>query len=208
MEHPQTEETAPSPLKWWASGPHPGAPSPWRDILGEHELAALVLKAMEEETRRLYDRSIMRADFWLRIADFAGRFMESFHRRKEEEVMFPALASVGDEGDREVVKKFSKDHARAHALTSDLCAGVEEGDWERVLRCSMIYVSGMRKHMSKELEALGHLAAKTPDPGVLADLSRRCADIEHEALGGEGRAHFLGVVRDLCEETDVEFPLP
>ena len=149
MEHPRSDETAPSPLGWWVSGPHSESPSPWRDILGEHELAGLVLKAMEEETRRLYDRSVMRSDFWMRVADFARRFMENFHRRKEEEVMFPALALLGDEGDRAVVEQFTKDHGRAHALTMDLCTGVEEGDWERVLRCAMIYVSGMRKHMQR-----------------------------------------------------------
>ena len=45
------------------------------------------------------------------------------------------------------------------------------------------------------------------EPEVFADLVRRCAAIELETIGADGRAHFLGLVRELCEETDIEVPL-
>lgn len=179
---------------------------PWDELIAEHRLAEAALVAMEEEIRRLYSRAVLDTRFWLGIVEIIDRFVHRNHRLKEEQFFFPALARMGSAEDRSAVEEFRTQHARAHDLTDEVVAGIIEGDWEKVLRAGMMYVSGIRKHMNAEEERLGHIAAHTMRADRVQAIRDGFAEVEAQAFEGRSRAHFIDVVLQLCQHTGVDAP--
>ena len=162
-----------------------------------------MLRALEEEARRLYDGQQLRPAFWESALEFVDGFMEECHRRVEEEVIFPTLLQYADGESRALVEKLSKDHGRAHALTDGLRDAIRAGDWEAVLRMAMIYVSGLRKHMEAEERIFEQLEGmQLPNP-VLNEMRSRAEAIEAKAMRGNGPGYFVDLTHQLCEATNI-----
>jgi len=178
------------------------APAPWAHLLIDHEVTRSLLRAMEEEARRLYDGQPLRPGFWERAVELMDGFIERCHRRVEEEVIFPKLLEYGDAG-RDEVAQLAKDHGRAHALTDTLCEGIRNGDWESVLRMAMIYVSGLRKHMEAEEQAFTALGDMQLPADVMREMRAQADAIEAEAMGENGPGYFVDLVHQLCAATDI-----
>jgi len=162
---------------------------------------------MEEEARRLYDGENLRVDFWAGVVEFVEGFIEKCHRRVEEEVIFPKLREYGDEACRTAVRSLVAGHGRAHALTGNLVQGINDADWEGVLRMATIYISNMRRHMTAEENAFEVLSACVVPHEDLADMRARVEAIEADGMGGIEPAHFVDIARVLCNATDVDGPI-
>jgi hemerythrin-like domain-containing protein len=191
----------------WIAGPAAaGALLPAEELLAEHHVMAIVLAAMEAESQHLLAGRSLRPDFWSAVIDFNGNFVHMCHRVKEERHLIPALVEHRLL-DAKLEHSVHQEHASGKELTLELCSGVEEADWEKVLRLVSIYAHVMRPHMRREEDSYFARAASLP-PEVQDRLRRAFAEVDDTALGQDGRRRFVAVARRLATLAGVPHDLP
>ena len=176
---------------------------PLNEMLAEHHIMDAVLAAMEREARRLSVHRELRPDFWERVVDFIGNYVHQCHRRKEEQAFFP-IARRYETVDGGPVAMIAKDHAQAHQLTWDLYNGVEEGDWEKVLRAAHVYLRVARDHLVREENNVFEPARDLLTPEDVQSLRKQFDEIEKDALGQRDRMYYLKVARSLCLDAGLD----
>ena len=181
-------------------------PAPWAPLLADHDVARAVLRAMEEEARRLYDGAPLRPSFWERAAAFVVGFLEGYHRKVEEQVLFPVLVALGDDETRHTVTELIRDHWRGHEMTDTLAQGIRDGDWESVLRSAMIYVSVTRQHMLAEERMFAAIGHRRIARSALVEIHEKMEALAQRGLGPRGRVYFAELAASLCAGTGVEGP--
>lgn len=180
----------------------PGTPreqEPVNELLAEHHIMDAVLAAMEREARQLSVHGKLRPEFWERVVDFVGNYVHQCHRRKEEQAFFPVSSRYETVEDGPVAM-IAKDHQQAHLLTWDLYNGVNEGDWEKVLRAAHVYLRVARDHLVREENHVFEPARDLMTPEDNADLRAKFDEIERDALGERDRIYYLKVARSLCQD--------
>ena len=175
--------------------------TPEEELLAEHAVMAVVLSAMEAEVASMQGGRVLRRAFWADVIDFNGNFVHLCHRVKEEGHLIPILTAHGlvPEDQLAVVHR---EHGKASELTLGIRDGVEEDDWEKVLRLVVLYVHLLRAHMHEE-DGLFALTRELPAAGR-EQLRAAFAQVEAQALAQTGRAHFVDVVRRIAEAAGVE----
>ncbi len=181
----------------------PRIQDPVNELLAEHHIMDAVLAAMEREARRLSVHGELRPSFWERVVDFIGNYVHHCHRRKEEQAFFP-LANRYETVSDGPVAAIGRDHEQAHKLTWDLYNGVNEGDWEKVLRASHLYLRVARDHLVREENHVFEPARDLMTPEDSEELRRRFDEIEKEALGERDRIYYLEVARSLCVDAGLK----
>ena len=180
--------------------------SPTEDLLAEHYLMNAVLLAMDAEARRLKGGEPIRAAFWSAVTDFNGNFVHLGHRVKEELHYIPALT------ERELIRSDSIDvlhdeHERAKRLTLNIASSVQQGDWEAALRFVVLYVHFLPHHMRQEEHNLFRIGAEELSSEVNGQLRAVFDEIDERTVAGGNRAHYVELVRQLCESTGVNYDL-
>lgn len=176
--------------------------SPTEELLAEHHLMNLVVTAMEREAGQLDQGAELRFDFWSDVVDFIGNFVHHCHRAKEEQVFYPAVVELGlIEAERSDV--LEGEHRNAKELTLGIISGVENGDWEQVVRLVSMYAYFIRHHMRSEEMELVQPAVRELSPAIHSRLAGDFAAVENAALAKRNRAHYLDVVRRICDEAGV-----
>lgn len=167
------------------------------ELIAEHHMMDVVLAAMDREARKLGQHQLLRLEFWEDVVDWTGNYVHQCHRRKEEEALFPVMLShVG--ADQQLVEAIAAEHRQAKQLTLDLLDGVDEGDWEKVLRAAHLYVRLAREHLVREQTEVFEPAVRLLDAGQHAALRRAFDAIERDALGDRDRLYYLEVARRLA----------
>jgi len=176
------------------------------ELSAEHHVMGAVLKAMDQEWRRMERGGPLRTPFWADVVDFNGNFVYACHRVKEDELLIPALVKNGGLPQK-YVDAVHREHDRAKSLTLGIRDGVEEGDWEKVMRLVAMYVSFLRPHMHhEEVELFGALSSELPEE-VQAELRTAFSRIEAEALPTGGRRQYVDVARRLLDLVGAEYAL-
>lgn len=179
--------------------------TPEEELLAEHALMEVVLTAMEAEVESMKGGRVLRRSFWADVVDFNGNFVHLCHRVKEEGHLIPVLTEQ-ELVPEEQLATIHVEHHKAKELTLGLRDGVEEDDWEKVLRLVVLYVHLLRAHMRDE-DQLFRLTRRL-SPENSEQLRAAFARVEAEALGKPGRARFVDTVRRIAETAGVEFPAP
>lgn len=193
---------------WLAEADDPGArQQPVQiELIAEHYLMGGVLLAMDKELRRIDQGHSLRTAFWARTVEFNGDFVHACHRVKEEELLIPALIANGIKS-TQYVDSVHREHERAKRLTLGIRDGVEEGDWEKVMRLVAMYVSFLRPHMQhEELELFGEPSEKLP-PAIQAELRAGFTEAETKAMKGNGRRHFVDLAGELIRLVELDYAL-
>lgn len=200
--NPTAESLRASFGRWLAAddGKQP-APGPIDELLAEHHVMAAVLTAMEAEAEGMLTGRPLRPEFWSDVVDFNGNFVHLCHRAKEEDHLVTTLVANGRlDGKRE--QAIRQEHASGKDLTLAVCEGVDEADWEKVLRLVSIYVHIMRPHMRREESGIFQAAAELP-AAALAQLRRDFAAVDRRVLGAGGRRRFADIARRLAATAGV-----
>ena len=179
---------------------------PGEVLLGEHYLMESVLRASEAELQLMLGGAGLRADFWGDVIDFNGNFVHLCHRVKEEDHLVPALVECHlIEADQH--EGIQREHDRAKDLTLLIRDGVEEGDWEKVLRLVAQYIHFLRPHMRREEDGAFLLAATELPTDVSDEIRARFDEVDEAALGDSGRARYVDLARRLTALAGIDYDL-
>lgn len=132
----------------------------------EHRLIEGVLDALERGAHRLGDESTMPADFFIDAVDFIRGFADDAHHRKEEGVLFKAMARHGFSEETGPIAMMLYEHNEARRFTGSLNGAAErlrQGDAaarEDVITYALAYVRLLRQHIMKENHILFDLAER------------------------------------------------
>ena len=192
---------------WLSESDARGRRQPPGEVLqGEHYLMESVLRSMEAELEHMLAGASLRTDFWGDVIDFNGNFVHLCHRVKEEDHLIPALVEC-QLIDADQHEGIQREHDRAKDLTLAIRDGVEEGDWEKVLRLVALYSQFLRPHMRREEDEAFLLAATELPPEVSDEIRARFDRVDAAALGASGRVGYVDLARRLTALAGVEYDL-
>ena len=156
-------------------------------LMEEHRVIERVLASLETAANRLSAGQAIPMDFFLKAADFIKNFADGCHHKKEEGILFVALAANGMPQDAGPVGVMLAEHEEGRRLTRAMREGaqrVQGGDaaaLSQVIQNALGYVALLRQHIQKEDHILFPMADQVIPIGqhqqIMADFNR----IEHEA---------------------------
>ncbi|HET7011566.1 MAG TPA: hemerythrin domain-containing protein [Anaerolineales bacterium] len=176
-------------------------------LMEEHRTIERVLTALETGARRLQAGQFVRPEFFLEACEFVQGFADGWHHKKEEGVLFPALASAGipESGPLRVMLA---EHEEGRRLIAALRAGAQRmhgGDASRqeaVVQNALGYVALLRGHIAKEDQVLFAMADQTLTATEADEVARGFERVEHEELGEATRARFLALADSLQTQAE------
>lgn len=155
-------------------------------LMEEHRVIERVLDALEIAANRLLAGQVIPMDFFLKATDFIKNFADGCHHKKEEGVLFVALAANGMSQDTEPLCIMLAEHEEGRHLTRALREGAERvqgGDTtalSQVIQNALDYAALLREHIQKEDHILFPMADNVipveQHQQLMADFNR----IEHE----------------------------
>jgi hemerythrin-like domain-containing protein len=157
-----------------------------RSLVAEHDVILRVLDALEREAEQVEAGAPIRTDFFTSAIDFVRQFADGIHHRKEEGILFPALAGAGipNEGGPIGVMLYEHDEGRAHIRGMDSALGnAAKGDAQSrhtLIRETRGYVSLLRAHIMKENQILFPMADRVFDENTRARVLTAFAEAEEK----------------------------
>ncbi len=125
-------------------------------LMEEHRVIEKVLASLETAANRLSAGQAIPMDFFLKAADFIKNFADGCHHKKEEGILFVALAANGMSQDAGPVAMMLAEHEEGRRLTRAMREGTERvqgGDataLSQVIQNALDYVALLRGHIQKE----------------------------------------------------------
>lgn len=172
------------------------------DLMHEHRLIERVLAVLEQATEQLEKGEAVSADTLEGALMFVRGFADGCHHAKEEQGLFPVLASKGPAIEGGPVRVLTADHEAGRVLMRDLERGIEamrRGQPEGAAgarRALRLYTHMLRRHIAKEEEILFPLSA-----GLLNDEDAKALE-EHferveEQAGAAAHERYEALVGEL-----------
>jgi len=192
------EDRTPRQSSGEQNGPHPVD-----RLHREHDVIRAVLDAVDAEARRIEGGGPFRRAFWIRTADFIERFVDGFHHKKEEDVLFPLLVECGLSERRGPIAVLRHEHDSERWLQERLLRAVRSGDREDVAQSARAFTYRMRVHVDKEDRVVLEIARVALEPEQVDRLRARLDEAE-SASSCRG-ADFLDEARRLCRTAEVPF---
>lgn len=175
-------------------------------LMQEHELILEVLEALERGAQKLGSGENTPKDFFVDAADFIRGFADETHHRKEEGVLFIAMAKYGFSSDTGPVAVMLSEHEEARHFTESFAEAAQKmyrGDpsaREDVIMYALSYVRHLRQHIMKENNILFPMA----DRVVAQDDARRIeadfARVERDEIGPGAHAKYEALARKLKDQ--------
>jgi hemerythrin-like domain-containing protein len=177
------------------------------DVLSsEHRVIERVISAVETSAAHLQAGQAVRAEFFLDAADFIKGFADGCHHKKEEGVLFKALARNGMSELQGPVGMMLYEHEQGRLYTRAMRAAAERlsaGDdsaADEVVRNAQGYAALLRQHILKEDQVLFPMANQvipvSEQAQVLTDFER----VEHEDTGEGVHEKYLAMAEKLEQE--------
>ncbi len=92
-------------------------------LMQEHEVILRVIATLEVEADRLAEGQEVRPGFFLDAADFIKGFADGCHHKKEEGVLFEAMAAAGLPKQTGPIAVMLTEHEQGRAFTRDVGGG-------------------------------------------------------------------------------------
>ena len=174
------------------------------DILkDEHRVIERVLDTLEKAANQLREGQDVSPDFFVGAADFIKGFADGCHHRKEEGVLFKAMAVHGMPDHDGPIGVMLKEHEEARRLTRGMRDGAERmaaGDAAasgEVASYAMDYVGLLRAHIQKEDNVLFPMADQIIPADEEAQVSKDFERLDLEDAGAGVREKFVALAEDL-----------
>jgi hemerythrin-like domain-containing protein len=195
---------------WLKTARSPGAPRtqhPLDELIGEHHLIDVVLAAIERGARRLSVHEVMQPEFWEDVVDFVGNFVVQCHHRKEEEALLPLVRDPAEGDAAPPAQVLSLQHDQARQLAYDLLDGVNEGDWEKLLRAAHLFIRLEREHLVTEERDVFEPARRIATAAELSAARATADAVERAAFQDRDRLYYVAVARRLTRAAGLPDPL-
>jgi hemerythrin-like domain-containing protein len=148
------------------------------------------------------------------VVDFVGNFVIQCHHRKEEEAILPLArepsggAAGSGEGDAVApAQALSLQHDQARQLAYDLLDGVNEGDWEKLLRAAHLFIRLEREHLAAEERDVFEPARHAASAAELSAARTTSDAVERAAFQDRDRLYYVAVARRLSRASGLPDPL-
>lgn len=169
----------------------------------EHRLIEGVLDSLERGTHRLGDALKMPADFFVDAVEFIRGFADGAHHRKEEGVLFTALAKHGFSEETGPVAIMLSEHNEARRFTQSLSEAAErlrrgdESAREDVITYALAYVRLLRQHIMKENHILFEMADSVIPASEHGEIEAGFEKVEREEIGPGAHEKYRALARSL-----------
>lgn len=169
----------------------------------EHVLIQEVLDALERGAKKLGEGAAVPADFFIDAADFIRGFADDAHHRKEEGVLFKALARHGFSEDAGPVAVMLAEHNEARRFTqmliesADRLKGGDERARDAVIMYALAYVQLLRQHIMKENNILFMMADRVIPAAEYAQLDAGFDRVEREEISPGVHEKYRALARKL-----------
>lgn len=176
-----------------------------QSLMSEHRVIERVIAVLETAALDLQEDASMRPGFFVDAADFIMGFADGCHHKKEEGVLFPALAEYGLPADAGPVAVMLREHEQARRLTKGLreaavrLAG-EPAAREDVIRNALAYASLLRQHIQKEDHVLFAMAERVLPWERQQQVAEGFEHVEHEETGEGVHEKYLALAEALERE--------
>ena len=125
-------------------------------LMEEHRVIEKVLFSLETAAKRLSAGQMIPMDFFLKAADFIKNFADGCHHKKEEGILFVALAVNGMPQDAGPIAMILEEHEEGRRLAQamrEVAERVQGGDitaLSQVIQNALEYVTLLCEHIQKE----------------------------------------------------------
>jgi hemerythrin-like domain-containing protein len=175
-------------------------------LMQEHEVILRVIGALEIETDRLAAGQDVRPGFFLDAADFIKGFADGCHHKKEEGVLFEAMAAAGLPKQSGPIDVMLTEHEQGRVFTRgmrDAAARLAAGDGTargEVVHNARGYAVLLRQHIQKENGILFPLADQVIPVAQQAHVTDDFERVEHEETGAGVHEKYVALAEALERE--------
>jgi hemerythrin-like domain-containing protein len=175
-------------------------------LKSEHRVIEGVLETLEEAVTRLETGQTIRPGFFLDVADFNQNFADGCHHRKEEGVLFVAMADHGIPEQGGPVGVMLAEHEQGRAITRSMLVSAKQlqaGDQtarQRLAQAARGYISLLRQHIFKEDHILFPMADRVIPADQYQQVLEDFEKVESEETGHGVHEKYLDLAHRLKEE--------
>ncbi len=179
---------------------------PTEILMEEHRVIERVLIALEKAASRLSRGETVYLRFFSGTSALIYGFNDSYHYKKEEMVLYPALVENGLDKDSGPVAMMLAEHEEGRKLAHRLQLVTERfqtGDVkvrDQVVLSALGYVSLLRRHMNKEDNVLFPLVEKVIPTDRQEQMIEAFERFEREENGAELHEKYYGMAERLVQE--------
>jgi hemerythrin-like domain-containing protein len=176
-------------------------------LMSEHEVILGVISAMQTAAWELEQGMPIRPSFFLDAADFIAGFADGCHHKKEENVLFVAMAENGVPVQGGPIGMMLAEHEQGRAYTRALRAAalrLESGDLtarNEVVNNARGYAHLLEQHIGKENLVLFPMADRFIPPDEHEKVAQDFERVEHEETGEGIHEKYLALAQKLHAET-------
>lgn len=176
-------------------------------LMDEHRVVERVLASLDRAASALERGVDVRPGFFTDAVRFARGFADGCHHRKEEGVLFEAMARRGMPWDVGPIAAMRSDHEEGRRFIRALEAAarrLEEGDAAargEVVANARGYARLLQQHIQKEDGVLFPLADQVIPPEARAAVADGFERLEHEETGAGVHEMYLALAEGLERES-------
>jgi len=177
-----------------------------RILVCEHRVIEHVIRALDDAAQCLEQGWEVRPGFFVEAADFLTGFADGCHHKKEEGVLFKALAENGVPVEGGPVGVMLYEHRQGRAFTralreAALRLATDPSAREAVIRNARGYVTLLRLHIMKEEQVLFPMADRFIPLEKQEQVAEGFEHIEHDETGEGIHEKYLALANELDQET-------
>jgi len=179
---------------------------PTEDLKKEHESIKLMLRILEEVSKRLEAGEEVSSEHLDRILEFIQVFADKCHHGKEEGLLFPAMEEVGIPRERGPIAVMLYEHKEGREFVKRMREAVDEykKGWEKagreIAKNAKNYAVLLSQHIEKEDNILYPMADGRLSAAAQEDLEKGFEKIEKEVIGPGRHEEFHRLLHKLKEE--------
>ncbi len=175
-------------------------------LVEEHLVINRVLAALESAANSAEKGLPVRPAFFYTAADFVRGFADGCHHRKEENVLFKAMAEAGIPVAGGPIGVMLSEHEQGRQLIRAMRTAAQE--WEggsqsarlSAAQAALGYVQLLRQHIDKEDGILFPMADRALSPSQQARVADDFEHVEHEETGEGVHEKYLALAEALEKE--------
>jgi hemerythrin-like domain-containing protein len=127
--------------------------------------------------------------FIVEMLNFFSVYADEFHHKKEEEILFPALAEKSETVGSELVRELLEQHENFRETARNIRNLIEAGDYEAAHNQLKEYAEALYDHIGIEDDEIFPMADGLFNDDELAKLHHRCIDKDAE-LGSDKKVEL------------------
>lgn len=154
--------------------------NPIQTLLDEHEVICKT-ESIIENLNQLWESDIEKyTEIVTTLISFYREYADSYHHRKEEEVLFPAIENHPDFVLQEIIDEFNQHHEDFRDYTKEIEQAIMESNYEKSYQELNNYLQDLLDHIAAENDELFVLAESLLGEEELETIFFKFKDIDME----------------------------